>query len=87
MILFCTSVLLHPKWYNVYRSRDSKDNAHLIELLSREFLGIAQKLKINYFSKMSLDGYFKLSSDISLCHSKAEESEGQIMDQSTGKSD
>ena len=30
------------------------------------FLGILQKSQINYFSKTSLDGYFKLKSDISL---------------------
>ena len=36
---------------------------------------------------MRLDGYFKLTSDISQCHSKVEESEGQTMDQNTGISD
>ena len=33
---------------------------HLIELLR-----VLQKLQINYFSKTSLNGYFKLRSDIS----------------------
>ena len=39
---------------------------NLFELLSRQFLGILQKLQMNYFSNTSLDGYFKLTSDISL---------------------
>ena len=40
---------------------------HLFELLSRHsFMGILQKSQINYFSKTSLDGYFELTSDISL---------------------
>ena len=30
------------------------------------FLGILRKLQISYFSKASLDGYFRLTSDISL---------------------
>ena len=30
------------------------------------FLGFLQNLQMNYFSKTSLDGYFKLTDDISL---------------------
>ena len=39
---------------------------HLFELLSRQFPGDFPKSQINYFSKTSLDAYFKLTSDISL---------------------
>ena len=41
---------------------------HLFELLSRvdNFLGILRKPQTNYFSKTSLDGYFMLTSDISV---------------------
>ena len=47
---------------------------HLIRLLSRQ---------INYFSETSLDGYFKLTSDIyfflNQCHSKFEKPGGQTI--------
>ena len=33
--------------------------------LADNFLGILRKLQINYLSKTSLNGYFKLASDIS----------------------
>ena len=49
------------------------------------FLGILRKSQINYFSKTSLDVYFKLTSDISL-HSRAGKSGGHAMGQNTGKS-
>ena len=42
----------HAKWYNVHRN----DN----------FLGILRNLEVNYFSKTSLVGSFKMKSDISL---------------------
>ena len=71
---FCISVLLllipHLKveWYNVNIWRDSKHSTALFQLLSRvdNFLGILRKPQINYFSKTSLDGYFMLTSDISV---------------------
>ena len=37
-----------------------------IELLSRQFLMNSPKFEINYFSKTSLDSYFKLTSDFFL---------------------
>ena len=45
------------------------------------FLGIFPKLQINYFSKTSLDSYFKLTVKFLLnqCHSKNEKSRGQNM--------
>ena len=70
-MLLCTSLYLlsvpHAKWYNVHRSTEVQSTAlHLMELLSINFLGILQNLQINYFSKTSLGGYFKLTSDIFL---------------------
>ena len=49
--------------------------------------GILQELKISYLSKTSLNGYFKLTSDIcpKQWHSKVKKSGGQTMGQNTGK--
>ena len=64
IILACTSVvllfILLAKWYNKQRYKAQRSN------LSNKFLEILQKLKINDFKKTSLDGYFKLTTDISL---------------------
>ena len=64
MILVYTSVVLLfiplAKWYSNERFKAQHST------LSNNFLGILQKLKINVLKKISLDGYFKLTSDISL---------------------
>ena len=39
---------------------------HLLELLSRQFLGNSPKITNQLFFKNLFDGYFKLTSDISL---------------------
>ena len=39
---------------------------HLLELLSRQFLGNSPKITNQLFFKSLIDGYFKLTSDISL---------------------
>ena len=49
----------------VQRTHKSKNTAQHLTLL-KGFLGIVHKLIISYFSKTSLDGYFNLTSDISL---------------------
>ena len=48
------------KWYNKQGFKAQHIN------LSKHFLGILQKLQINHFEKTSLDGYFKVATDISL---------------------
>ena len=64
IILACTSVvllfILLAKWYNKQRFKAQRST------LSNNFLEILQKLQINYFKKTSLDGYFKLATDIFL---------------------
>ena len=62
MLLLFTSF---AKWCIVNRCQDSKDSTAPFQTLEY-VLGILQKSQINYFSKTSLDDYFKLTSDISL---------------------
>ena len=64
MILVYTTVVLLfiplAKWHSKERFKAQNSN------LSNNFLGILQKLQINFLKKISLDGYFKLTTDISL---------------------
>ena len=48
------------KWYKKERFKAQQST------LSNNFLGILRQLQINFFEKTSLDGYFKLITDISL---------------------
>ena len=65
-ILVYLLFISHAKWCNVHRSRHSKHSTApyrtVTETISREF----KKLQINYSSKVSVDGYFSLTSDIFL---------------------
>ena len=55
MILFCTSVQLlfipHAKWYRYTEAEIQSTILHLIELLSRQFLGNSPKIKNQLFFK------------------------------------
>ena len=67
IILLGTSVFLlfipHAKWWTYTQAEIQSTAQHLIELLRSIFWGIFRKLQIDYFSKTSLDGRFKLTSD------------------------
>ena len=79
MILLYNSVLLlfipHVKWYNVHRAEIQSTVLHLIEILSRQFLGNSPKIANQMI--------FLLDQ----CHSKVEKSGGKTMEQNTRKSD
>ena len=67
-ILVLSPLIPHLKWYNEHLCRDLKQSTALFELLSRvdNFFGILRKPQINYFSKTAFDGYFMLTSGISV---------------------
>ena len=64
IVLVCTSVVLLfiplAKWYKKQRFKAQH------RTLFNDFMGTLQRLQIICLKKASLDGYFKLTTDISL---------------------